>query len=126
MASENEKGPNFWRTCVVVYLGVIFFASSIPVPDEIPDVFGLDKLIHFASYSVLGWLLARTFKSKGQSVGGGKASSVVFSCFLISFFFGAFIELWQNFIPGRSTSLADAIANGAGGLFGAYTFNRWF
>jgi VanZ family protein len=126
MASGNEKGPSFWRACVVVYGGVIFFASSIPVPEEVLDVFWLDKLIHFAAYGVLGWLLARTYKSKPKPVGGSKIHFVVFLCSVISFFFGAFIELWQHFIPGRSTSLADAFANGAGGFFGAYTFDRWF
>jgi VanZ family protein len=126
MASENKKGPSFWRVSVVVYAGVILFASSIPVPEEVPDIFGLDKLLHFAVYSLLGWLLVKTFKTTGRAVGWGRIRSIVFLGFLISFSFGAFVELWQNFVPGRSPSIADAITNGVGGLVGAYTCRRWF
>lgn len=117
MASGSEKSRFFWYACVVVYAGFIFLVSSIPVPEVVPDIYGFDKLMHFAVYSVFGWLLAMTLKDSHRYF--ATASSIVLLALVISFSYGAFIELWQHFISGRSSSFADAVANGAGGLFGA-------
>jgi VanZ family protein len=117
MASGSEKSRFFWYACVVVYAGFIFLASSIPVPEVVPDIYGFDKFMHFAVYSVFGWLLAMWLRDSHRYF--ATASSIVLLALGISFSYGAFIELWQHFTPGRNPSIADAAANGAGGLFGA-------
>ncbi len=120
MASGINKGYALWRNAALVYAALLFIASTVSVPKGVPEIFELDKLLHFGAYMVLGWLVAAAFKASGRT------THLVLLGFAFAFSFGALMEFWQHFLPDRTFSPADALANGAGALTGAYLSWRRF
>lgn len=104
-------------------MAFIFALSVMRAPEVLPEVSGIDKLYHFGAYLILGLLLARALSN--SKVGRRPASRTVGRVFLITFLFGAAIEVCQSFLPWRSAEVLDAAANGAGGLFGAFVYVRF-
>ncbi len=91
---------------------VILLVSSIP-GHSLPNlkVLSWDKLLHFLEYSVLGFLLMKNvnpFKFR-----------LVIVVILAGFVFAGIDEFWQSFIPGRTSSIYDAIADGMGIITGS-------
>jgi len=90
---------------------LIFILTSLPAP-ILPEIriSHADKMIHFAVYLPLGFLLARSFRQRGPrallyAVGLCLAAA---SC----------DELHQILIPGRSADVLDLLADLAGSLTG--------
>ena len=81
---------------------------SLAPQDIVPGVDIWDKLAHFLAYAVLALCGGFAFSVHriGVTVGGS----------LIDY--GSILEISQIFIPGRSGSIADAIADGLGVLAG--------
>lgn len=81
----------------------------------LPDlaVPGLDKIVHVALYVPFGLLLAR-------ALGRGRAVLAVG----VAVAFGATDELHQAFVPGRTPSLADLLADAVGATLGALAWAR--
>ena len=96
----------------VLWAALIFFLSSGPRDIPAPEVVGIDKVLHFGAYGVLGFLLAR-----------GRLSFALTA--LIGILYGASDEVHQMFVPGRSPSVFDWIADAAGVLAGVYLYTRW-
>ena len=101
--SINRKNKTAF-VLILPYLGFIAGGSltAISPPNiEIPNV---DKAIHVLLYIPLGFLLSLL---------------KIFSGFFLNFFlslgfgslYGAMLELVQHFIPGRTSSWGDEIAN---------------
>ena len=97
-------------------MALIFVVSSIEV--QVPAVrhFPLrDKGIHFVEYAILGWLCAgaalRTWADKPARYAAGVAIAV-------AVFWGLSDEIHQAFVPGRSSEVADFVADALGGVFG--------
>jgi len=88
--------------CIIIYVG-----SVLPIPLRTPK--GGDKVTHFVLYFIFGWLLRRAFAGAGVEKAGVAA-------FGVAFVYGVFIEVCQNFVPGRSASALDVVADGAGAL----------
>jgi VanZ family protein len=91
---------------VVAYMAAIFFVSGLPVaplPEQVSDKTG-----HFAAYAGLAILTVR-------AVGGGLPCRVVLRvaslALVIAGGYGAFDEVHQLFVPGRSGELADWYAD---------------
>ena len=100
----------------VAWLGAILTATSLP-NSVIPDV-GVrfaDKGLHFVMYGGLGLLLARAMHNPPRTT----RFRVVLAAFLLVVAIGALDEWHQHYIRGRSTELADWLADSAGGLTGA-------
>lgn len=75
-----------------------------------------DKLVHAAEYGVLGFLLVRqrvlpSTASAARALGGAVIVVAVL---------GAIDEIYQGFVPGRTPSLADWIADVSGAAVGAW------
>jgi len=90
----------------------ILLVSSIP-GHSLPQlkILSWDKLWHFIEYSILGLLLMKNvnpFKFR-----------LVIMVILAGFVFAGFDEFWQSFIPGRTSSIYDAIADGMGIITGS-------
>ncbi|MBI5493112.1 MAG: VanZ family protein [Deltaproteobacteria bacterium] len=117
-----KKAFIYWLP-LVVYSAVIIYLSIDPEPPQ-ADIVGLDKVFHFLAYAVMGALSGRAIASAFGS-GADKRRVIVISAFAFSFIFGFLMEVWQSFIPERSAEVLDMIANGAGGLFGAFVFSRF-
>lgn len=94
-----------------VWFVFIFILTSLPVP-FLPHVrvSHADKMIHFAIYLPLGFLLARSFREKGS-----RAFLYALGLCLAA---ASCDELHQAFIPGRSADILDLLADFAGGLTG--------
>lgn len=102
----------------LAYMALIFVLSIRPMPAELPNIWQIDKVYHFAAYAVMGALWVRALGAKG------KGARIIIVASIISALFGAFVEVCQAFTPTREASLLDALANGAGGVFGAFIFTR--
>ncbi len=108
---------------LVVYCGLIFGLSAqekLPVP----EVFHFqDKLIHAAAYFVMAVFSWRAFRHviiKPQSL---TVLAVMF-CSL----YGVSDEWHQSFVPGRTTSIGDWLADTIGAVMamaGLLKFNVW-
>jgi VanZ family protein len=90
-------------------MGFIWIMSSIPAK-EMPqiNIFGSDKIAHFGIYFVwgtLGKLYARSRDSR-------KAEAFLVLALMIAL--AALDEYHQYFIPGRSVSVYDLLANWSG------------
>jgi VanZ family protein len=94
----------------LLWLAVILTATSIPNPD-VPAVPGGDKAAHAIMYGVLGalvaWAMAEGRRVRGWILGAWPAVAAV----------AAMDEWHQRFIPGRSASAGDWIADTAGAGF---------
>ena len=114
------KNKDFLFSFVVVVLG-IGVLSLIPPKSGI-DLGDHDKWNHFLAYSALAlnWTILKS-NQKVFWLGLG-------ACFL----YGLILEFLQGFVPGRESSLMDALANTCGILIGSsvgyliksYKFNR--
>jgi len=100
-----------WAACVVV-------ASVLPAPKiPGPSIPGLDKAAHFAFYLGLAFLAQRAMRKTCLAYW----AAVTVSCGA----FGAALELVQGFLPGRSSSVADGIANVLGAAAGSAAYVLW-
>ena len=92
--------------------------TSVPGRD-VPDVGvpHVDKLVHFAMYAVLGFLIARALGG-ARAIGGAVARPAVRVLALAVVavaLFAAADEWHQRWVPGRSTDVLDWCADVAGG-----------
>lgn len=76
----------------------------------------VDKVLHFTIYAVFGFLLTRQIS---EDTGRWRAAALAIA---IAVVFAAADEWHQRFIPGRSTELADWIADSVGAAAGALAF----
>lgn len=89
---------------VILYVGLIFGASSIPGRD-IPTLFPYsDKLEHLTEYSLFGLLLGRAFRF---TIGGGRGRVWALATVLLGGFVGGMDELYQRLTPGRFSDIRD-------------------
>ncbi len=98
-------------------MALIFVISSFEV--EVPGVRFLplrDKGIHFVEYAVLGWLSAAASMRSWPSASAWRTAA--FAVF-VSVLWGLSDEIHQAFVPGRSSELADVVADFVGSVAGA-------
>lgn len=91
----------------LVWAGVIWLiggATRLPTGPEAP---GLDKVAHFLMYGVLGWFAGRGWIAAGGTM--HRAWPLVLALLL-----GAADEYRQASLPGRSSDVADWLADAAG------------
>ncbi len=88
---------------VVAYVGLIFSLSSLHTggPSLFPN---MDKVEHLLEYGLLGLLLGRAFRF---AVGGRRGLWWAVGTVLVGSAIGALDELYQAFVPGRSSDVRD-------------------
>ena len=99
---------------VALYVSFIFWLSS--APRKAPPLlrwYGADKLIHFCEYNPLGFLLLRAFGRPRWKPSLGSGLIV-----------GALDEFFQGFVPTRTASPWDFLADTCGILLGLAIY-RW-
>jgi hypothetical protein len=90
-------------------------AVSVAPGRVLPDLTGKDLVAHALAYTVLAALLFSWLAViRGKSRLSAWALAVVFAAL-----YGAALEVVQRFVPGRDSSLADAVANTMGAVVGA-------
>ena len=108
----------FWQLSSVCLALAIALGSLLPLNSAV-DIAGSDKLHHFVAYSLLTYLLARSYIAK---MGRLKVAIAAVA-------YGAVIEVLQALSGYRSAELGDLLANSlgcAGGLLIHQLTKRWF
>lgn len=105
----------FWLP-VLVCMGFIFYASSIPGRD-VPLLFPFqDVLFHAVVYAIMAYLFARALKNSYLEF-----SLLKIICLTIVFGIGYGLsdEFHQMFVPGRYASGFDLFIDGIGSFLGS-------
>lgn len=80
---------------------------------------GVDKIIHFLIFGLLGWLMIRGF-DRGFKTLNMRFKYTLTACLVAVF--GVLDELHQAMVPGRSPDFADWVADISGALFFSWLF----
>lgn len=95
-----------WHSITFLYMAMLMLASFPPklIPGE-PTPFKeiLHNSLHVPAYALLAFLIWKSWKRFSLPVVAG-----------LSFSYGLFNEVIQEFVPGRTASLSDAVLNAAG------------
>ncbi len=101
---------------------LIWVGSSIAVlPAKLSSWPGIDKLVHFVEYGVLGFLLARAMSAHVPPL---RLQGVWLLTVIGSMAYGTLDELHQMDVPTRSASSGDLIADTLGAAAGAWLLLR--
>jgi len=103
----------------ICYCLLIFVLSSISRGVHFPSPFGVDKVVHFVEYGVLGFLLARLIANARSTFSRRFLIGLVV---IAATLYGISDEVHQAFVPGRNASPWDLLADGIGALIGALLY----
>ena len=115
------KFLKFWFP-VFIYCCIIFGVSAIPCVQLPPAIPHLDKFIHATEYALLAGLFARAIANTNQKAWFPLVWAI--TVFFIVFY-GITDEFHQSFVAGRSSDLADWMADTVGGMIGATIYLFW-
>lgn len=119
--SLTPRKITFYYLPVVFWLAVIYIASSISSMPNLGDSpFHFDKIAHFLEFAVFGFLLVRAIYHTAYTL-DWKLSYVV--TLGIALFVAAFDEFHQLYVPDRTASAADFMADCAGVVFAVILFD---
>jgi VanZ family protein len=106
------------RLYLAMLVGWVVFTltlTSIPNPDFGPTFPGADKVAHFGFYGIAGFLFVLWRRENGEGALSAVVRASIFAALL-----GAFDEIHQHWIPGRSMDILDWMADFAGGTAGSF------
>jgi len=109
----------YWLPTLGYCIVIFGLSSSKTVP--IPSFFGVDKIIHGIEYAVLGLLLARSIISSKPEF---SKETLMLLIVTLGTLYGILDEFHQSFVPGRSSSHWDVLADGFGSLIGVLFYQR--
>ena len=112
----------------LAWCGLIFLQSSFPVPEKLPTFPLADKVVHTLIYACLAFLFCRAFNAypgNGKSAKRNKSiQPVLWAGFAAALLYGLSDEWHQSFVPSRTASLADLVADAIGSLLGSYVYAK--
>ena len=100
----------FYSALLAIDIVVVVIASLLPGNNQV--VGDLDKVGHLVMYASLAFFVCLNFPENKKRV----------VALILGIVLGALMEIIQSFIPGRSASMFDQIANTAGILAGTVLF----
>ncbi|MBI5095657.1 MAG: VanZ family protein [Candidatus Hydrogenedentes bacterium] len=96
----------------LIYCAAIFWESSLPQPNKTGIHFaGDDKAAHMLLYGGLAAVVSVGIRRSGKPVSSARQ---FFAPILLAAVYGVSDEFHQSFVPMRTSSLSDVIANTAG------------
>lgn len=101
-----------WAAAVALLVVVASHRSTVAAPEGFAHI---DKLAHFCVYGLLATLVRR-------ALSGPRAGLVAV---LATSLFGVTDELHQAFVPGRSTEVADWVADTLGAALAVALYGGW-
>jgi VanZ family protein len=126
MLSESVQT---WRRWVFYFFPLLAYAALIFYGSnqsqwlfEPPEFFSSDKVYHLLEYGIFGLLLARII---GEYDFFTSFQKKVIWVLVISFLYGLSDEFHQWFIPGRSATLGDILADSLGGGISGFIFFKF-
>jgi VanZ family protein len=99
----------WWWGPVVAYAAVIFILSSISQPPSLPQIV-TDKDLHGGLYGGFALVVLRALARRWERVTLLTALGAIVAAIL----YGISDEFHQSFVPGRTSDVADVIADGTG------------
>jgi VanZ family protein len=118
--NSNHKPVFILSLLIIGLVMAMFIESSQPPLQLLEEVKGLDKAAHFLAFNVLGLLVCGLYFSLNP-----KPTIRLFSMpLLIVSLSGLIEESYQMFIPGRSASLLDLLADICGAACAIMVANR--
>lgn len=105
---------------VVLYMAMLFALSSWQTPPALPG--GADKKVHWLLYCGLS---AVTVRALADAEWRRVTWRRVLLAILISAAYGASDEFHQSFVPGRSSEVADLVADTFGAAAAAVALRAW-
>jgi len=103
-----------YRLLAVGWMMLIFFLSSQPSLPAVSFFSGADLLLHAVFYAILCVFLARSFMDPQIR----NWNRVILLTILVTAY-GVTDEYHQSFVPGRSASIWDVLADDVGGFLAA-------
>jgi len=112
----------------LLYMGVIFYLSSIPGEQlPLPQFFMSDKIAHFLAYTGLGVVIALraglTDLARGRAVVRWTKPGWIGPA--VGILYGLFDEFHQLFTPHRTFDLKDWATDIVGVLLGYWLMRKW-
>ena len=104
---EKTRLLVFYVLPVLIFLGLIFFTSSQPQFPGISSTGVNLSWLHIPIYFILAYLLLRIFKAVEHRYAFQVA-------ILLAVLVGVADELYQGFVPGRTTSITDLLLDALG------------
>ena len=105
--------PWFRWSVVGLYAAGIFYLSHQP---QLPMPPGGDKTAHLVVYAVLAFTVAWAWGPRGSHLSRGASAAV------LATLYGLSDEWHQSFVPGRTASAADIMADAVGAIVGSAAF----
>lgn len=109
-----EKNPKLIWFLIFLYMGLIFYFSSLSYPPQ-PIKGGYEHMAileHVIEFGILGALLLPGFRSLGCN------KYALFFAILVGIFYGISDEIHQAFVPMRDASFLDVIVDSVGTIVG--------
>lgn len=111
--SKPISKPRLSKRTYHLYVILIITISLVPSSSKSGiQIEHLDKIGHFGAYALLGFLSCMIYKKH----------HLIIALTLFGIGLGILLELLQSYIPSRTTSMADAIANTAGVISGIIVY----
>ncbi len=122
-ANFFKKNSMLKASTALILMGVIFYFSHLPGDsiNFVPAFKGADKLLHAFIYALLAAACIPTAKSLTKKY---SLRSVAIGIVLFCFLYGIIDEFHQSFIPYRSVSGWDVLADTAGATLTAWIWSR--
>ena len=111
----------FYWLPLIGLCGAIFWQSSFPSVHDTNWFLHQDKGLHLAAYGLMAFLAARALDRERP---GLRRSTLWLLASAFAVLFGLSDEIHQSFVPGRTASIADWIADILGSAAGAWIFIR--
>jgi VanZ family protein len=120
--SSNTLSLTFlYRLPVIALCLAIFWQSSYPGLIKQPLFSHADKLLHFIAYAFLAVLCARNLAAEKPFWTPFRIKIVTIFCVSL---YGLSDEIHQAFVPARSASMGDFVADCTGSVAGSF-FYLW-
>lgn len=111
-----------YRLPLALFCGAIFWQSSYPSVISEPLFPCDDKVMHLVAYAMMGILAARWIRQEKQEISPLRLRILALAFTIL---YGMSDEIHQAFVPDRSASVMDWLADGTGALIGVW-FYDWF
>ncbi len=114
-----ESKPKLAWALAALYACFIFVMSSFPYAPPEPSLLKpiSSTLKHVLEYFIFGFLLLASFRSNSKT-----RKLALWFAVLFAAFYGMTDEIHQIFVPYRTASISDVLADILGGFLGAFLF----
>ena len=108
----------------LLWTGLIFYLLSMDTSGaaelSLLKIYGIDKLIHFALFGILAYLLVTYFLSPAIK----HPNQTMWMIIILSSTYGMGMEYYQQYFTNRSFSYWDGVADALGSVAGALAVKK--